>query len=90
VAIQRADVREQALVYSVPAFETLRFTYINYSRYGALEGHSKPGLANMYGEEIVLRWREGVHERPPPMTPGAAMFMRFPTCFFHHCRSSRW
>ena len=38
-------------------------------RYGALEGHSKPGLAKLFGEEIVQSWRSGLTNRPPIMTP---------------------
>jgi bisphosphoglycerate-dependent phosphoglycerate mutase len=39
-------------------------------RYGALEGHSKPGLAHLYGDQVVQQWREGLTDRPPAMTPG--------------------
>ena len=46
---------------------------MNIVRYGALEGHSKPGLANLYGVEIVQKWREGLLERPPAMTPGTVV-----------------
>jgi 2,3-bisphosphoglycerate-dependent phosphoglycerate mutase len=38
-------------------------------RYGALEGHSKPGLARIFGKEIVQQWRAGLLDRPPPMNP---------------------
>jgi 2,3-bisphosphoglycerate-dependent phosphoglycerate mutase len=38
-------------------------------RYGALEGHSKPGLAKLFGEETVQAWRSGLHNRPPEMSP---------------------
>ena len=41
-----------------------------YYRYGALEGHSKVGLANLYGEEVVQRWRAGLADKPPAMSPG--------------------
>jgi len=36
--------------------------------YGALEGHSKPGLAKAFGADIVQRWRLGLLDRPPAMT----------------------
>eukprot|EP01038_Epipyxis_sp_PR26KG_P006832 gene6832-9354_t len=42
---------------------------LNERMYGALEGLSKPQLANVYGEEIVQRWRSGLYDRPPPMDP---------------------
>lgn len=40
----------------------------SFTRYGALEGHSKPGLAKLFGEELVQQWRSGLHDRPPPMS----------------------
>ncbi|KAJ1442658.1 histidine phosphatase superfamily, partial [Ochromonadaceae sp. CCMP2298] len=42
---------------------------LNERMYGALEGHSKPGLANLYGEEQVQAWRAGLMDRPPAMSP---------------------
>eukprot|EP00981_Chlorochromonas_danica_P009632 scaffold2798_cov160-Ochromonas_danica.AAC.1 len=41
---------------------------LNERMYGALEGHSKPGLAKLFGEEQVQKWRVGLYERPPPMS----------------------
>lgn len=32
-------------------------------------GHSKPGLARIFGEEIVQSWRGGLKSKPPPMSP---------------------
>jgi bisphosphoglycerate-dependent phosphoglycerate mutase len=37
--------------------------------YGALEGTSKPGAVEKYGEEVVQSFRNGLKARPPPMTP---------------------
>lgn len=37
-------------------------------RYGALEGHSKPGLAKVFGKGIVQKWRAGLLDRPPDMS----------------------
>lgn len=39
-----------------------------FCRYGALEGHSKPGLAKVFGKETVQKWRAGLLDRPPEMT----------------------
>lgn len=39
----------------------------NSYRYGALEGHSKPGLAKIFGVELVQSWRAGLLDQPPPM-----------------------
>lgn len=41
---------------------------LNERMYGALEGHSKPGLAKLFGEQQVQQWRAGLYERPPPMS----------------------
>jgi bisphosphoglycerate-dependent phosphoglycerate mutase len=49
---------------------TVCVLYLTHKRYGALEGHSKPGLAHLYGDQIVQQWREGLTDRPPAMTPG--------------------
>jgi 2,3-bisphosphoglycerate-dependent phosphoglycerate mutase len=40
---------------------------LNERMYGALEGHSKPGLAKVFGKEIVQKWRAGLLDRPPEM-----------------------
>lgn len=48
------------------SFNTWR-TCTYYYRYGALEGHSKPGLAKVFGKEIVQQWRAGLLDRPPEM-----------------------
>jgi bisphosphoglycerate-dependent phosphoglycerate mutase len=42
---------------------------LEFQRYGALEGHSKPGLAKVFGPEVVQNWRIGLLDRPPTMTP---------------------
>jgi len=42
---------------------------LNERMYGALEGHSKPGLARVFGKDIVQQWRAGLLDRPPPMNP---------------------
>jgi bisphosphoglycerate-dependent phosphoglycerate mutase len=55
------------------------FYNLMYCRYGALEGHSKPGLAHLYGEDVVQKWRAGLHERPPAMTPGMNSSFSFNT-----------
>lgn len=42
------------------------FVYIKFilnARYGALEGLSKPELAEIYGEEMVQKWRAGLIDR---------------------------
>eukprot|EP01033_Poteriospumella_lacustris_P008410 gene8410-6072_t len=41
---------------------------LNERMYGALEGHSKPGLAKVFGKETVQKWRAGLLDRPPEMT----------------------
>lgn len=48
-----------------PIIKTWR---LNERMYGSLEGHSKPGLAKLYGEELVQTWRKSIKERPPVMT----------------------
>jgi 2,3-bisphosphoglycerate-dependent phosphoglycerate mutase len=48
-----------------PIIKTWR---LNERMYGALEGHSKPGLAKLFGEETVQLWRgAGLSDRPPAM-----------------------
>lgn len=37
-------------------------------QYGALEGMSKPGLAQEIGESVVQSYRTSLFARPPPMT----------------------
>lgn len=51
-----------------------------YIRYGALEGHSKVGLASLYGEEVVQKWRAGLADKPPPMSPGKHAHVSFDAC----------
>lgn len=41
---------------------------LNERMYGALEGLSKPQLAQELGEDIVQKWRAGLLERPPPVS----------------------
>ena len=40
---------------------------LNERMYGALEGVYKPGLAQVYGEDLVQQWRAGLVDRPPAM-----------------------
>src|SRR6056297_396336 len=49
-----------------PVYKSWR---LNERMYGALEGMSKPGLAEELGEEVVLAFRTGLTTTPPPMTP---------------------
>jgi 2,3-bisphosphoglycerate-dependent phosphoglycerate mutase len=48
-----------------PIIKTWR---LNERMYGALEGHSKPGLAKLFGEDTIQLWRgAGLTDRPPAM-----------------------
>lgn len=49
-----------------PVYKSWR---LNERMYGALEGMSKPGLAEELGEEVVQAFRTGLTTTPPPMTP---------------------
>ncbi len=49
-----------------PVYKSWR---LNERMYGALEGLSKPGLAQELGEEMVQSFRTGLTARPPPMDP---------------------
>ncbi len=49
-----------------PVYKSWR---LNERMYGALEGMSKPGLAQELGEEVVQGFRQGLTTTPPPMTP---------------------
>jgi 2,3-bisphosphoglycerate-dependent phosphoglycerate mutase len=57
-------LRELQQVYR-PMIKSWR---LNERMYGALEGLSKPELANALGEDLVQKWRAGLLEKPPPMT----------------------
>jgi 2,3-bisphosphoglycerate-dependent phosphoglycerate mutase len=50
-----------------PVYKSWR---LNERMYGALEGMSKPGLAEELGAEVVQSFRTGLTARPPPMSPG--------------------
>lgn len=49
-----------------PVYKSWR---LNERMYGALEGMSKPGLAEELGEDLVQSFRTGLIARPPPMAP---------------------
>jgi 2,3-bisphosphoglycerate-dependent phosphoglycerate mutase len=58
-------MRELNQIY-LPMYKSWR---LNERMYGALEGLSKPGLAQELGEHVVQNWRAGLTARPPPITP---------------------
>lgn len=49
-----------------PVYKSWR---LNERMYGALEGMSKPGSAEVYGQEVIQAYRTGLSARPPAMTP---------------------
>jgi len=57
-------LKELGQVYR-PAIKSWR---LNERMYGGLEGLSKSELAVTLGEDLVQKWRDGLVERPPPMT----------------------
>lgn len=57
-------LKELGQVYR-PAIKSWR---LNERMYGGLEGLSKSELAVALGEDVVQKWRDGLIERPPPMT----------------------
>jgi len=59
-------MRELNQIYR-PVYKSWR---LNERMYGALEGLSKPGVAQELGEHVVQAYRTGLIARPPPMQPG--------------------
>ena len=65
-------MRELNQIYR-PVYKSWR---LNERMYGALEGLSKPGVAQELGEDIVQAYRTGLSARPPPMQPGHPFWHR--------------